>query len=92
LAERVTVTDVARNFAEYLNRVAYRRESLALVRGNKPVAELRPVPAGRRLKDLPSMMAALPRLSESEATAFSDDLETARADIGSIDMDDRWLP
>ena len=41
----VTVTQVARNFAEYVNRVAYRRESFTLVRGKKPLAELRPLPS-----------------------------------------------
>jgi hypothetical protein len=39
----VTVTQVARNFAEYVNRVAYRRESFTLVRGKKRLAELRDV-------------------------------------------------
>lgn len=34
----VTVTQVARNFAEYVNRVAYRRESFTLIRGKKPLA------------------------------------------------------
>jgi hypothetical protein len=29
----VTVTEIARHFADYLNRVAYRRESFSLVRG-----------------------------------------------------------
>ena len=42
----LTVTEVARHFAEYLNRVASRGECFVLMRGNKPIAELRPV-AGR---------------------------------------------
>ena len=31
----VTVTQVARNFADYVNRVAYRHESFTLVRGKR---------------------------------------------------------
>ena len=62
----VTVTQVARNFAEYVNRVAYRRESFTLLRGKKPLAELRPLPTGARLSELPGLLASLPRLTEAE--------------------------
>ena len=61
----VTVTQVARHFADYVNRVAYRRESFTLLRGNKPLAELRPLPAGARLGELPGLIASLPRLTPS---------------------------
>ena len=61
----VTVTQVARNFAEYVNRVAYRRESFTLLRGKKPLAELRPLPTGARLSELPGLLASLPRLTDS---------------------------
>ena len=76
-----TVTEVARNFAEYVNRVAFKGERFTLVRGGKPVAELTPVPAGKRLGDLPALLASLPRLSEAEAFAFEDDLERGRAGL-----------
>jgi len=49
MSEMLTVTEVVRHFAEYLNRVAYRRESFVLIRGNKAIAELRPLPTGKRL-------------------------------------------
>lgn len=42
-----TVTEVARNFAEYINRVAFGGERFLLMRGKRAVAELRPVPKGR---------------------------------------------
>ena len=64
---RRAVTEVARNFAEYVNRVAYRRESFTLLRGKKPLAELRPLPTGARLSELPGLLASLPRLTEAEA-------------------------
>ena len=84
----VTVTEVARNFAEYVNRVAYRRESFTLVRGKKPLAELRPLPAGTRLSELPGLLASLPRLSATEADGFAADLEAARDELGEVG--DAW--
>jgi antitoxin (DNA-binding transcriptional repressor) of toxin-antitoxin stability system len=80
----VTVTQVARNFAEYVNRVAYRRESFTLLRGKKPLAELRPLPAGARLSELPGLLASLPRLSEAEAGALGEDLAAARGELDEV--------
>jgi antitoxin (DNA-binding transcriptional repressor) of toxin-antitoxin stability system len=80
----VTVTQVARNFAEYVNRVAYRRESFTLVRGKKPLAELRPLPTGARLSELPGLLASLPRLSAAEAGAFAEDLEASRGELREV--------
>jgi antitoxin (DNA-binding transcriptional repressor) of toxin-antitoxin stability system len=86
----LTVTELARNFADYLNRVVYRRESFVLVRGNKAVAELRPLPAGRRLGELPGLLASLPRLGATEADAFADDLDAARDEISRLEERDPW--
>jgi antitoxin (DNA-binding transcriptional repressor) of toxin-antitoxin stability system len=86
----VTVTEVARHFADYLNRVAYRRESFTLMRGNKPLAELRPLPAGTRLADLPGLVASLPHLSASEAAEFGDDLDAARDELARAEVHDPW--
>jgi len=80
----VSVTQVARNFAEYVNRVAYRRESFTLVRGKKPLAELRPLPAGARLSELPGLLASLPRLSAAEAGEFAEDLAAAQSELGEV--------
>ena len=63
------MTEVARHLAEYINRVAYRGECFVLMRGTKPIAELRPVPAGKRLADLPALCATLPPLSHRGGTA-----------------------
>lgn len=84
----VTVTQVARNFAEYVNRVAYRRESFTLLRGNKPLAELRPLPTGARLSELPGLLASLPRLTEAEAGDLAADLDAARDELG--EARDAW--
>jgi len=84
----VTVTQVARNFAEYVNRVAYRRESFTLLRGKKPLAELRPLPIGARLSELPALVASLPRLTEAEARDLAADLDAARDELG--EARDAW--
>ena len=82
MASRATVTDVHRNFSEYISRVTYRGESFVLTRGGKPVAELVPSPpAGRKLSELADVLTSLPRLSEEEAARFGEDLDSARADL-----------
>jgi antitoxin (DNA-binding transcriptional repressor) of toxin-antitoxin stability system len=86
----ITVTEVLRNFAEYVNRVVYRGESFLLLRGGKPVALLSPVPSGRRLGDLPALLATLPRLAPEEAEAFGKDLEQARVHPDAEAERDHW--
>jgi antitoxin (DNA-binding transcriptional repressor) of toxin-antitoxin stability system len=86
----ITVTEVARHFADYINRVAYRRESFTLVRGNRPLAELRPLPAGRRLSELPALLASLPHLSPAEATEFGVDLAAAQEELTHMPVGDAW--
>jgi antitoxin (DNA-binding transcriptional repressor) of toxin-antitoxin stability system len=85
-----SVTEVARNFADYVNRVAFRGERFVLMRGRRAVAELRPVPAGGRLGALGGMLASLPRLGADDAAAFDDDLAAARAELGAIPDRDPW--
>ena len=88
MSETLTVTEVARHFAEYVNRVAYRRESFVLLRGSRPVAELRPLPTGKRLSELPGLLTTLPRLDD--AGEFAADLETARAELARGEFADPW--
>jgi antitoxin (DNA-binding transcriptional repressor) of toxin-antitoxin stability system len=90
MIKRVSVTDVFRNFSDYLNRVAYRGERFVLVRGGKSVAELSPVPRGTRLGDLPGLLASLPRLSDDEAEAFARDLVRARDELDALPPRDPW--
>jgi antitoxin (DNA-binding transcriptional repressor) of toxin-antitoxin stability system len=86
----VSVTDVLRNFSDYINRVVYRGERFVLLRGGKAVAELTPVPSGRRLGDLPNLVASIPRLSEDEASAFAEDLERVRREGSALPDRDPW--
>ena len=78
MTQTLSVTEVVRHFAEYINRVTYRGECFVLVRGNKPMAELRPLPTGKQLAELPTLLASLPHLSPAEAMQFADDLTAAR--------------
>lgn len=88
MAQRLSVTEAARHFAKYINRVAYRGERFVLVRRNKPMAELRQLPTGKRLAELPTLLASLPRLSTAEATQFADDLVAARETLTRTEIHD----
>jgi antitoxin (DNA-binding transcriptional repressor) of toxin-antitoxin stability system len=90
MSQTLTVTEVARHFAEYINRVAYRGECFVLVRGNKPIAELRPLPAGKRLADLPVLCASLPHLSPTDAAQLVIDLTAAREALTRVEVHDPW--
>jgi len=67
-------TEMVRGFSDIVNRVMYRGERFILVKGGKPVAELRPLPAGRRLGELEAVLRSLPALSAAEAEDFAADI------------------
>jgi antitoxin (DNA-binding transcriptional repressor) of toxin-antitoxin stability system len=90
LMPSASVTEVARNFAEYVNRVAYRGERFTLIRGGKPVAELAPVARGVPIRDIPGIFASLPRLGAAEAEAFARDLDEARDELNRMEVRDPW--
>ena len=86
----LTVTEAARHFSDYVSRVSYRHESFVLCKGRKPVAELRPVPGGRRLGDLPGILGSLPHLAKSDATSFAKDVEASRKALSTGELRDPW--
>lgn len=86
----LTVTEAARHFSDYVSRVSYRHESFVLCKGRKPVAELRPVPGGRRLGDLPGLLRSLPHLSKSDAASFAEDVESTRKALAAGEWRDPW--
>ncbi len=90
MSQMLTVTEMARHFAEYLNRVAYRGECFVLVRGNKPIAELRPLPVGKRLSELPDLFTSLPHLSAAEAEQLAADLTAAQKMLARVEVQDPW--
>ena len=71
MAQTLSVTEVARHFAEYINRVAYRGECFVLIRGDKPMAELRPLSTGKRLAELPTLLASLPRFPQPKPRSLA---------------------
>lgn len=76
----LNVTEVARNLSEILGRVRFKGERFVVLRGGKPVAELRPTAAApaARAADLPAILADLPRLDPGDAEQFARDLEAVR--------------
>ena len=89
MSSRPTVHEVAQNFSEYIDRVR-RGERFELMRGGKPVAELRPVTAARRLGELPEIMASLPHLSPEDLETFESDLVEARDKLSRAPARDPW--
>jgi antitoxin (DNA-binding transcriptional repressor) of toxin-antitoxin stability system len=78
-----SVREVARHFADYINRMVNRGERFVLVRSNKPVAELGPLLEGKRLAELRDLLGSLPGLSEAEAAEFAEDLVSARSALSA---------
>ena len=86
----LTVTEAVRHFSDYVSRVAYRHESFVLRKGNRSVAELRPLPSGRRLGDLPSILRSVPHLPIDDATSFAEDVDMARTGLAGDKLRDPW--
>ena len=86
----LTVTEAVRHFSEYISRVTYRHESFILKKGTKSIAELRPLPTGRRLGDLPAILNSLPKLNPKEASDMEGDIETGRKELEKLKPRDPW--
>lgn len=87
---RASVTHVARNFSDYINRVVFRGERFTLVRGKRPVALLGPAPTGLALGDLPALLDSLPHLEPGDAVSFGEDLSSARSALAAEQVTDPW--
>lgn len=76
---RITVTEAARNFSDFVNRVRYQNVSFELVKNGKPVARLVPETEEKVLlgRDAAKIIAAL-KLPQEEAKAWRRDLKRAR--------------
>ncbi len=79
---RISITHLARNLADVVNRVVYRGERFQVIRGGRPVVELVPPPSARRLGDLVGILEGLPQLGVDDAERMSRDVEEARTDLG----------
>lgn len=73
MSKTITVTELSRGLADYMNHVAYRRKNFKITRGNKEIAELRPVQKGLSGAEFLEIFNSLPRLSPEDAEAFAED-------------------
>ena len=91
---RISITHLARNLADVVNRVVYRGERFQVIRGNRPVVDLVPPPRARRLGDLPGILARLPHLGAEDAEELSREMDAARSELGGPPMpsttEDPW--
>ena len=85
----ITATQLARKLAEYLNRVAYRGESFVIMRGKKPVAELKPLRTVGTLADLVELFKTRARVDPDEREAFARDLEEVQR-LGNEPLVSPW--
>lgn len=83
---RLTVTEAVKNFSEILGRVRFKGERFVLVKGGKPIAELRPTDAAATasLGELAAMLEALSHLEREDADQFALDLESGLKVIGPM--------
>jgi prevent-host-death family protein len=86
----LSVTDIARNFSEYINRVAYKGDRFILMKSGREVAELKPVPKGRRLSELAALLKTSARLTPEEAASFETDLAAARTEMNKAEVLSPW--
>jgi hypothetical protein len=85
-----SISEVARKFAEYINRVVFRGDRFLRMRAKPAVAELRRESSGKKLRELPELLASLPRLSEAEAADLAADLDHTRGDLTRARPRDTW--
>jgi antitoxin (DNA-binding transcriptional repressor) of toxin-antitoxin stability system len=84
-----SVTDVARNFSDYLNRAYYGGEHFLLFRGGKAIAEINPAPKNKTMRELPELLNSLPRLSKEESDEFIAEVQHARDSLKN-EEDNPW--
>jgi len=70
-----SVTDVTRNFSDYLNRADYGREHFLLFRGEKVIAEINHPPKSRMASELPERLDSLPELSKNNSDNFISEIK-----------------
>lgn len=80
----MTVTEAARNFADLVNRTYYKGESTLLIRAGKVVAKIVPVGGSSILgRDLGARWREIEHLDATDAEAFAQTIEKARADLAT---------
>ena len=80
----MTVSDAARNFSAFVNRVHSGDESALLVKGGKPMVKVIPARRAKLGRELADVWPKLPHLSLAEATAFGADITEARRKLPPV--------
>ena len=78
MSRKITATEAARNFSEFLNRVRFERETFVILRGGEAVGQLGPIESRSGIT-LRNLLAAL-ELVEKPDDQFADDLEKIQAE------------
>ena len=90
MSETVTVTEMSRNFADYMNRIKYRREGFILTKGNEPFAEIKPLKRGISGARLVEILSNGPHLDPEDVENFAKDIEEGRKYLESLPVRDPW--
>jgi prevent-host-death family protein len=80
----MTVSDAARNFSEFVNRVHSGGEGTLLVKGGMPMVKVIPARRAKLGRELADVWPKLPHLSLAEATAFEADIAEARRKLPPV--------
>ena len=72
---RISVSDAARKLPHVVDRVVSKGEQFLLIKGKKPVARLVPVIKSKTLRELPEIIAHLPKMSKEELDDFENDMK-----------------
>lgn len=89
MSNTISIDDFPVNVRERLQRVA-EGETIVVVDNDRPVAEIRPVPATGTQRTLLEILESLPHLTPEEAEAFGRDINDARAEADRIPLRDPW--
>lgn len=87
MPKTLTITELSRSLADYINRVFYRGERFIVTRGNKPIAEVRPPAKITKLSDLADFFSNGPHLHPDDVEQFARDIEDARNSVPVEDYD-----
>lgn len=87
MSKTITVTEMSKGLADFMNQVAYRRKSFVIKRGNKEIAELRPVSKGLTGAEFLEFWKNGPHLSHEDAEAFAEDYYAVKASEPIEDYD-----
>lgn len=80
MAKKITATEAARNFSDFVARVNLRGDVYLLTRHGKVVAQLAPVPDAKtiRLADMTKALDSLSHLDAKVAADLEKDIERGR--------------